>query len=455
MNQPMRFPKGFFWGTATSAYQIEGAWNSDGRGESIWDRFSHKAGNIADGRNGDIACDHYHRWQEDLQIMKELGTNAYRFSLAWPRILPEGRGTVNAKGLDFYKRLVDGLLEKGIEPFPTLYHWDLPLALHDAGGWVNRRIVDWFGEYAEILYRALGDRVNYWSTINEPNMCTFLGYDLGVHAPGVKDVSTFMQTVHHVLLAHAEAVRRGRALLPNAKFGIVPAVGAVYPATESEVDREAAEQVWDFMTSLYLDPIFKGEYPQGLRETLQIKDDSVNILDGDLERISIPLDFLGITHYYSDFIKKGPNGEPEFLQASEDIRQNALGWNIHPDGFYDVLMALTKRYGRMPIYVMENGLPHPAGVSADGAVHDPERITYLREYIQSMHRAIMDGADVRGYFVWSLLDNFEWTEGFQDKAHFGLVNVDFSTQKRTIKDSGYFYREIIHHNGLSNTDHED
>lgn len=449
MNQSIQFPQGFLWGTATSAYQIEGAWNEDGRGQSIWDRFSHTPGRIADGKTGDTACDHYHCWLEDINIMKELGTNAYRFSIAWPRILPEGRGTVNTKGLDFYKRLVDGLLEKGIKPFPTLYHWDLPLDLHDLGGWVNRRIVDWFGDYAEIVYKALGDRVTSWATINEPNMCTFLGYYLGVHAPGVRDAATFLRTVHHVLLAHGEAVRRGRALMPKAQFGIVPAIGAIYPATDSEADRQAAEQAWTFMTWLYLDPIFKGAYPKGFFETMRVQEESIGILSEDLEKINTPVDFLGVTHYYSDYVKAGSNGEPDFLDAPAGLSQNALGWNIHPDGFYDMLQTVTKRYGRMPIYVLENGLPHPAGVSADGQVHDDERIAYLRDYIRAMHRAIMDGVDVRGYFVWSLLDNFEWSEGYQDKARFGLVHVDFATQKRTIKDSGHFYSEVIRQNGMA------
>lgn len=448
MSKLLQFPKGFVWGTATSAYQIEGAWNKDGRGESIWDRFSHTPGRIADGSNGDTACDHYHRWPEDLAIMQELGTNAYRFSIAWPRILPEGRGSINEKGLDFYKQLVDGLLEKGIEPFPTLYHWDLPLALHDAGGWVNRRIVDWFGDYAEIVFKALGDRVTSWSTINEPNMCTFLGYDLGIHAPGVRDRATFVRTVHHVLLAHGEAVRRGRMLLPKARFGIVPAIGAIYPATESQADQDAAEQAWAFTTWLYLDPIFRGQYPKGIFEAFQIQEETVGILKGDLERINIPLDFLGVTHYYSDYVKAGIEGELEYTDESPGSSKNALGWNIYPDGFRDMLLTITKRYGRLPIYVMENGTPHPDEISSDGFVHDPERTAYLREYIRSMQRAIMDGVDVRGYFIWSLLDNFEWSEGYRDKARFGLVHVDFATQKRTIKDSGRFYSEIIGQNGI-------
>lgn len=448
MSQSIRFPEGFLWGTATSSYQIEGAWDKDGRGESIWDRFSRTPGRIADGSSGNVACDHYHRWPEDIKIMKELGTNAYRFSIAWPRILPEGRGAVNPKGLDFYKQLVDGLLENGIEPFPTLYHWDLPQALHDAGGWVNRRIVDWFGEYAEIVYKALGDRVTNWATINEPNMCTFLGYFLGVHAPGVQDMTTFVRTVHHVLLAHSEAVQRGRTLMPNARFGIVPAIGAIYPTTDSQADREAAEQAWAFMTWLYLDPIFRGQYPKRLFESLDVKEEYIGILEGDLKRINTPLDFLGVTHYYSDYVKAGVDGKPEFIDAPEGLTQNALGWNINPAGFRDMLLTVTKRYGRMPIYVLENGLPHPVGVSSDGMVHDPERIDYLGSYIRSMHQAIVDGVDVRGYFVWSLLDNFEWTEGYRDKARFGIVHVDFETQKRTIKDSGMFYRKVIQENGI-------
>ena len=441
MAKLLKFPNNFYWGAATAAYQIEGAVNEDGRAESIWDRFSKTPGKVRNGDTGDVACDHYHRLEDDIQIMDELGLNAYRFSIAWPRVLPEGRGKANVKGLDFYSRLVDGLLEKGIEPFATLFHWDLPMALQDAGGWLNRRIADWFVEYAELMYKHLGDRVKYWTTLNEPNVFAFLGYNIGKHAPGVADEATFVQASHHLLLAHGDAVRAGRTLLPKAQFGIVPAISHNYPATDKQEDAAMVEAMWKGWTCMFLDPIFRGTYPV----TLDGQDfPQPVILEGDMERIAAPVDYLGINHYFSHWIVQGENGHPEWID--KDLPKTDRGWIIHPDGMRDMLLKVTEEYGRIPIYIMENGASYPDEVATDGQIHDCERVDYFRGYISSMHEAIEKGADVRGYFAWSLMDNFEWEEGYNSR--FGIVYVDFATQQRIIKDSGRFLSEVFRSNGL-------
>jgi beta-glucosidase len=444
MNSAYQFPKGFYWGTATSAYQIEGAWDRDGKGESIWDRFSHTPGRIDGGDTGDVACDHYHRWREDLDLLKELGTNAYRFSVSWPRVLPEGRGGINQKGLDYYRRLVDGLRERGIEPFVTLYHWDLPQALHEAGGWLNRQAAEWFADYAQVVYEALGDRVRYWTTINEPNVCARLGYLSGAHAPGIADRSAFLRACHHLLLAHGAAVRRGRTVLRKAEFGIVPAIGASYPATDRPEDREAAEIAWT-ESWRYLDPLFRAAYPERLMPEIEAVPGEPIVRDGDLDQIAAPLDFLGVNHYSSHFHHAGPNGEPLETERP-DLPKNSLGWNVYPDGFRDMLLKVTGRYGKLPIFIMENGAAYPDRVAADGQIHDGERVEYYRQYLGALQEAIAAGVDVRGYFAWSLMDNFEWARGYD--ARFGLVYVDFETQQRTVKDSGKFYSRVIRENGL-------
>lgn len=442
MSNFLKFPDGFFWGAATAAYQIEGAYNEDGRGESIWDRFANTPGKVRNGDTGAIACDHYHRWEEDIRMMDSMGLNAYRFSIAWPRVLPEGQGQSNAKGLDFYSRLVDGLLEKGIEPFPTLYHWDLPIALHEAGGWVNRRIIDWFVEYADLMYRTLGDRIKYWSTLNEPNVFAYLGYNIGKHAPGIRDMSTYLQVAHHLLVAHGEAVNAGRARLPQAKFGIVPAIAQNYPATDSPEDQAVAEMMWKYGAEQFLSPLFRGTYPsedmlpKGVRLPV--------ILPGDMENISVPIDFLGLNHYFSNWFTKGPNGEPQ--RVAKDLPTTDRGWIIYPDGLRDMLLRVTKEYGQVPIYIMENGASYPDEVSSDGGVHDQERAAYFQGYLRALHEAIERGVNVKGYFAWSLMDNFEWEEGYASR--FGIVHVDFATQKRTIKDSGHFLAQVAKANGF-------
>lgn len=444
MTKILSFPPGFKWGAATAAYQIEGAWNVDGRGESIWDRFSHTPGKTAGGDNADTACEHYYRWPQDMTLMKELGLNAYRFSTSWSRVLPEGRGAVNQTGLDFYSRLVDALLENGIEPYITLYHWDLPQTIQDAGGWLNRRTIDWFAEYADLMVRTLGDRINRWVTFNEPFVAFNHGFYEGVHAPGVKDLGTAVQMLHHLFLAHGEAVRAGRELLPNGEFGIVNLFTNFLPATDSPADREAAEWKWTWENRLLIEPVLLGRYPDEIQDFYRKNKITPVILDGDMERMSPALDFLGVNHYFTYHVSADANGEPQCIER--DIPKTDLGWPIDPEGFRDMLVRLTKDYGKRPLYITENGLSLQDMISPDGKVHDPRRISYLNGFLQATHQAIETGADIRGYFHWSLMDNFEWAMGYEPR--FGLTYVDYPTQKRIIKDSGRFYTEVIRRNGI-------
>jgi beta-glucosidase len=445
MTDQRRFPDGFIWGAATAAYQIEGACNEDGKGASIWDRYSHTPGRIANGDTGDVACDSYHRWQDDIRLMKEMGLNAYRFSLSWPRILPQGRGEVNQAGIDFYSRFIDALLENGIEPFVTLYHWDLPQAIQDAGGWLNRRTIDWFGEFAAVCYKAFGDRVRYWMTINEPNVVAYCGFISAEHAPGVQDRATGLQVCHHVLLAHAEAVRVGRELLPkNAKIGVVPNIDHVYPLTQSRADRELAEEQWMEGTGWYTEPLLKGRYPANIMKKYQTMGIAPIILDGDLEKIAVPTDFLAVNFYFSSVV--GIDAKGQAYSPSREIPQTGLGWPVYPNGLRDMLIHVKERYGEFPIYLTENGAAYPDKIGLDGRVHDAERVEYLRGHIAAIYEAIQSGVDVRGYFVWSLMDNFEWARGYA--ARFGLAYTDYETQRRIVKDSGKFYAEVARSNGV-------
>lgn len=444
MTRKIQFPDKFLWGAATAAYQIEGAWNEDGRAESIWDRFSHTPGKVTKGENGDVACDHYHRWPQDVALMAELGLKAYRFSISWSRVLPDGRGNVNQKGIDFYSRLVDGLLEKNITPFITLYHWDLPQALQDAGGWLNRRIIDWFAEYAAVVYRALGDRVQNWMTINEPNVFSTLGYRLGYHAPGVQDPATSFQVLHHLYLAHGAAIRTMCEVLPSGKIGIVPALVQNYPATDSPEDIEAAHQR-NMMDQSLIEPLMRGQYlPQQLDYLDSIGARPV-ILDGDMELISTPADFLGINHYFSYFVS-AKHGDG-FVPPKPGLPVTDLNWPIYPNGLRDMLIRVTKEYGSMPIYITENGAAFNDQVSPDGQIHDTRRVEFLRGFISALGEAIEAGVDVRGYFVWSLMDNFEWNKGYDPR--FGLIYMDYTTQKRIVKDSGRFYADVIRANSVN------
>lgn len=442
MTDALSFPPGFLWGAATAAYQIEGAWNEDGKGESIWDRFSHTPGRIADGGTGDIACDHYHRWQEDIDLLAAMRLGAYRFSISWPRVLPEGRGTPNQKGLDFYSRLVDGLLAKGIVPMITLYHWDLPQAIQDAGGWLNRRAADWFADYAGLVCGTLGDRVRLWITINEPNVIWSCGYINAEHAPGVRDRATANQALHHVLLAHGLAVAAGRSAAPGALFGIAPNIPHYYAATND--DEQAVERKWLEDAAWHLDPVLAGQYPENLWMEYERAGLAPLTRPGDCEIIGQPLDFLAVNFYFSSLLARGEDGRA--VELRRDIPLTDLGWPVFPQALRDMLHNVTARYGRRPLYVTENGAAYDDVVAPDGGVHDPARVDYLRGHIAAVHEAIAAGADVRGYFVWTLMDNFEWARGY--KPRFGLAYTDYPTQRRIIKDSGRFYAEVAQANGL-------
>ncbi|MBC7233942.1 MAG: beta-glucosidase [Chloroflexi bacterium] len=442
----LSFPQSFLWGVSTSAYQIEGAVDEDGRGLSIWDTFCRQPGKVRNGENGDVAADHYHRWQEDVHIMAELGLKAYRFSIAWPRILPSGYGAVNPKGLDFYGRLVDALLAKGIEPFPTLYHWDLPQALQDRGGWPNRDTAYYFAEYAQVIAEALGDRVTYWITHNEPFVAAVLGYFTGEHAPGVQDPVAAFQAGHHLLLSHglaAQALRETARLRPH--VGIALNLSPVYPASESEADRQAAVRFDGVLNRMFLDPLFRRQYPQDL----------LNLLGGlfpqpepgDLDRIGAPLDFLGV-NYYSRIVVRH---DPEFpliqaVQVQPEGAEYSQMWEIYPQGMYDLLTRIWADYRPAYVLVTENGIPVADAPDLDGRVRDERRIRYLRDHLVQVHRAMSDGVPLRGYFVWSLLDNFEWAHGYA--MRFGLVYVDYATQQRIVKDSGRWYAQVVAENGV-------
>lgn len=434
----MRFPDGFLWGAATASYQIEGSPLADGAGPSIWHRFSHTPGNIAEGHTGDIACDHYRRWREDLALMKELGLKAYRFSVSWPRVLLEGKGRVNEKGLGFYERLVEGLGEAGIEPMVTLYHWDLPASLQDRGGWANREVVGWFSDYASLLFRRLGDRVRLWITLNEPWVTAHLGYATGVHAPGMRDIFAAFRAVHHQLLAHAEAVRALKAE-GRGEIGITVNLGPQHPASPSEEDVRAAER-WDaYLNRLFLDPLFLGEYPGPVLERF-----GWALPEGwekDMGRIKEPGDFVGVNYYTRAVVAHDP--EDPFLRARQ-VRQEAphteMGWEVYPDGLYEILTWLRDRYGGPKMYVTENGAAFPDRLEDEG-VEDEARVDYLREHFLRAGRAMEEGVDLKGYMVWSLMDNFEWTFGYTKR--FGLVYVDYETQRRVVKRSGRWYSNVI------------
>lgn len=447
----LHFPKGFMWGVATSAYQIEGAVNEDGRGESTWDRFAHTPGKIKDGSTGDVACDHYHRWADDIASMQALGIQAYRFSIAWPRILPAGRGAVNQPGIDFYSRLVDGLLAAGIRPIPTLFHWDLPQALQDAGGWPNRDSVAAFTDYADVISRALGDRVKDWITHNEPWCTTMLGHVLGVHAPGLRDWYAGLRTAHHVLLSHGEAAARLRANTPGGRVGIALNFEPAVAASPSSADFHAARW-WDgYFHRWFLDPIFGRNYPADMVDYYTRATFLPHGLDfvqpGDLDIIATPLDFFGV-NYYTRHVARGssPDNLPQTIFPAPEAERTQMGWEVVPDTFYDLINRLHFEYRIPQILITENGCSYIDHPDAAGRVADPRRIAFLDGHLRALHRAMQNGAPVMGYLQWSLLDNYEWAEGYTQR--FGLVYVDYATQQRVIKDSGYWYRQVIQANAL-------
>ncbi|HET9490734.1 MAG TPA: GH1 family beta-glucosidase [Methylomirabilota bacterium] len=437
----IRFPPRFLWGTATSAYQIEGSPLADGAGPSIWHRFTHTPGLVRDGATGDVACDHYRRYLDDVALMRSLGTTAYRFSISWSRVVPEGRGAVNPAGLAFYDRLVDALLAQGIEPMVTLYHWDLPAALDDRGGWLNPEIAKWFAEYAGIVFRKLDGRVKLWATLNEPWVVTDGGYLCGVLAPGHRNRFEAPLASHNLLHAHAEAVKGYRAEGRH-RIGIVVNLEPKYPASDTPEDRAAVARADAYMNRQYLDPVFFGRYPEELGEIFG--EAWPRWPADDLALIRQPIDFLGLNYYTRNVVRLDPHGG--LLQAAP-VRQpratyTQTGWEVFPTGLTDTLVWVKDRYGNPPIYVTENGAAFfdPPAVEGD-RLADPLRVDYLRKHIAAVHAAIERGVDVRGYFVWSLLDNFEWSLGYSRR--FGLVHVDYETQRRTPKDSARFYAEVI------------
>jgi beta-glucosidase len=446
------FPADFRWGAATSALQIEGAATAGGRGESIWDRFAATAGKIADGSRPDVACDHYHRWQEDIGLMKELGLQAYRFSIAWPRVLPRGSGTVNEAGLDFYERLVDGLLAAGIEPFPTLYHWDLPQALQDSGGWARREIVEDFAEYAAVVTRRLGDRVTRWVTHNEPWCVATLGHEEGHHAPGHLDPAEGLRVAHHLLLSHGLATRAIRREAPSAEVGIVLIQCPAMPATDSEADHDAARWFDGFFNRWYLDPVFRGEYPADAVADRVARGQLPGpempfVQDGDLETIATPQDFLGLNYYSRSVMRADAQGQPQAVKMAPDEELTDMGWEVYPDGLYDSLTRVHREYWPGRIYIAENGAAYDDPAGPDGRIGDERRITYLREHLLAAHRAIADGVPLAGYFAWSLMDNFEWALGFEKK--FGLCAVEPQTLRRIPKDSAFWYRDVVAANAVT------
>jgi beta-glucosidase len=435
------FPDEFLWGCSTSSYQIEGAFDVDGRGLSIWDAFCREPGRVNKGQSGDVACDSYRRWPQDVSLMTELGVDAYRFSTAWPRIQPDGRGAPNSAGLDYYSRLVDGLLAAGIEPWLTLYHWDLPLALGQAGGWTNRETALRFADYAAIMYRALGDRVRHWVTLNEPWCSAFLGYESGEHAPGIRDRAAALRATHHLLIAHGLAVEAFRQEAVPGEIGLVINPATPRPATRRQADRDAAARASVERTGLWLDPLFGHGYPAAY---LAARDAEMPALPGDMDLIAAPVEFVGVNYYNEDAVVAAiptvanPDGY-RFVQTS--LPKTEMGWDVVPGGLERVLNFIHDTWPVRALYVTENGAAFDDRADGAGHVHDRQRIEYYRQHLFACRKAIQDGVPLRGYFAWSLLDNFEWAHGY-DKT-FGLVAVDPRTLDRRPKDSFYWYRDMI------------
>ncbi|SCG69576.1 GH1 family beta-glucosidase [Micromonospora halophytica] len=437
----LRFPRDFGWGAATSAYQIEGAAKEDGRGESVWDTFSRTPGRTRNGDTGDVAADHYHRWAEDLDLMRDLGLRSYRFSISWPRIQADGTGQPNQRGLDFYRRLVDGLHERGIAPMVTLFHWDLPQSLEDAGGWENRDTAYRFADYADAVFQGLGDQVPVWLTVNEPKTVVQNGYLWGHHAPGRQDPEAAYLVAHHLQLAHGLAVRALRAGDSDARIGPALNLHPCYPADDTP-GAAAATRLYDgYENRLYLDPILTGAYPADVLADLgEGSRLARGIADGDLEIISSPVDLLAVQYYTPIYVTADGTTTRRWSTSEADWQQ------IYPDGMYDVLTRVTRDYGPVPITVTENGLPCPDVLGPDGTVDDAGRVAFLRDHFAAAHRAIAEGVPLESYHVWSLLDNFEWDQGYDQR--WGLVYVDYATQRRVLKRSAHWYRGVIRDNGL-------
>ena len=447
MTHRPEFPAGFLWGAATSAYQVEGSPTADGAGASFWHRYSHTPGYTLRGATGDVACDHYRRWRDDVQLMRELGLTSYRFSIAWGRILPEGTGRVNQAGVDHYARLVDALLEAGIAPNVTLYHWDLPAALDDRGGWLNPDIAGWFADYARVMYRALGDRVPMWATLNEPWVIVDAGYLHGVHAPGHRNLYEAPIASHNLLRAHAEAVRAYRAE-GKQQIGLVVNLEPKYAASDAPDDVTARARAEAYMNRQYLDPVFLGRYPDELRDVFG--EAWPERAEADVATLREKIDWLGINYYTRSVTTHDPAHWPvrEGRVRQEQHAYTEMEWEVYAEGLADTLRWVRERYGDIPLYVTENGAAfYDPPVAPEGGVQDPLRIDYYREHLRAVRRAMADGVDVRGYYAWSLLDNFEWGYGYARR--FGIVHVDFATQRRTPKASAHFYSDVIRSNGAA------
>lgn len=455
------FPRGFIFGSATASYQVEGAAQADGRSPSIWDTFSRTPGKVWNGDTGDVACDHYSRWESDLDLMKDLGLNAYRFSIAWPRVVPNGTGAVNQKGLDFYSRLVDGLLQRGINPVATLYHWDLPQSLEDRGGWPVRDTAEAFAEYAAVLGKTLGDRIHTWTTLNEPWCSAYLGYGQGGHAPGRTEPAAALAAVHHLNLAHGLGIEALRAASSGSPEYCVTLNFHVLRGTGAGA-AEAVRRIDALANRAFTGPMLKGQYPQDLLEDTRQVTDWGFVRDGDVAKANQPLDVLGVNYYSTTTVGLWDGSSPRQISdghkpssgtawpGSESLVEfhpqpgpyTAMGWNIAPEGLHELLLSLKEQFPDQALMVTENGASFDDVVSADGSVHDEERTDYLRRHLTATHRALSQGVDLRGYFVWSLLDNFEWGYGYAKR--FGVVRVDFDTMERTLKDSAKWYRSLAH-----------
>lgn len=460
MSAFLAFPNQFVWGAATSSYQIEGAWNEDGKGESIWDRFTHTPGHVIDGTTGDVACDHYHRWPEDIVLMGTLGLQAYRFSIAWPRILPNGHGRVNQAGLDFYSRLVDGLLSAGITPFVTLYHWDLPQALQDTGGWPARTTAEAFVEYADVVSRHLGDRVKNWITHNEPWCASILSHQIGEHAPGWRDTAAAVRAAHHVLLSHGWAVPVIRANSPGSEVGITLNFEAKEPASTSPTDVNKARIEDGTYNRWFVSALYGRHYPADIVAHYEpfFPQGMDFIQPGDFEIIAAPIDFLGVNYYTRSIVRDdsdrnnlSPTRSPD--HPTTDMysgTENPVAWEVYPEGLYNLLNRLQFEYGPAKIYITENGASYGDGPDAMGHIADIRRLNYLRDHFIAAWRAMQNGVPLAGFFVWSLMDNFEWAKGYLQR--FGIVWVDYETQRRVPKNSALWYRDVIANHGFESTD---
>ncbi len=458
----VRFPKRFVWGVATASYQIEGATRAEGRGPSIWDAFSNMPGRVYQGHNGDVACDHYNRWEGDLDLIADMGVDAYRFSIAWPRILPQGRGEVNQKGLDFYDRLIDGLVARNVKVFPTLYHWDLPLALAGYGGWTDRDTAEAFAEYTSVVVKRLGDRIDALATFNEPWCSTYLGHWIGKHAPGEQSIDAALAAVHVSNLAHGLGVQAARAERADLPMGVVLNAQSIFPASDSKEDLEAAERAFQFHNGVFFGPMMNGAYDAEFEEALG---DKLPIEGGDLEIINQPLDWWGFNYYFPAVVEHDPDRRADLtgvgamgsfdtsadaashflglksLPSSDSDTRTDIGWEIRADGISHLLRQVYDRYDNLPpVYITENGACYNMGPGDDGIVNDQPRLDYIADHLDELAGSVEEGIPLKGYFAWSLMDNFEWAEGY--KMRFGLVHVDYATQERTIKASGQWYADI-------------